>query len=164
MNAAKTLEQCARIEETVAKIYRRMAQAVGGAEELRSLWLEMAAEEDGHLRQIRLAQRLLREEIATASRISEGTLEQLANRANSILRGVHSAGVSADDALRVSIKLEQDFLRIHGDRAVDFADESAKQLFANLAKADEEHLARLQRFCRTRSDTLPADSVHRDQA
>ena len=164
MNAAQTLDRCARIEQTVAKIYRRMAEAVRGGDELRSLWLEMAAEEEEHLRQIRLAQRLLREDTAAAPQISEGTLEQLDNRANSILRGVQRAGVSADDALRVSVKLEQDFLDIHGGRALDFADENARRLFANLARADQEHIARLQRFCRARSNTLRADAPHRDQA
>jgi len=138
------LKQCAEIEDVIGRIYRRLADAFAHDESLCRFFSQMADEEEGHRRQIEMAQRLSREGVAGGSRISAGELEQLGRRAKTLLAGVRTSALSVQDALRASVRLEEDGLKVHAARAVDFREDGAKKVFSALAEADAVHVARLK--------------------
>ncbi|WP_298036868.1 ferritin family protein [uncultured Desulfuromonas sp.] len=142
------LQKCVSIEETVAAIYRGFLETVPCDEELKTIWLRMAGEEDDHAAQIRLALRLPIKEAFRGQKVSMAQMEQLLNRARSILEGVRSSPPRVEDALRIAMKLEQDFLHVHIESAAEFAEDSLRRMFAALGQEDEKHKVALEGYFR----------------
>ena len=140
------LEQCAVIEETVGEVYRVLADSVPCDGMLLRIWRQMAQDEDAHAAQLRLARRLAKDAKLEQCHLSAAELEQLGRRAQTVLAGVKARALTADDALRVSLKLEQDFLKVHAAENLSLGDPSIAALFASLARADDEHVRGLREY------------------
>jgi len=142
----KFLNDCAAIEETIAAIYRQLAEALPCDEELKAIWRKMADEEDQHAIQIGLAARLPYKETFRGENLTPAKVEQLLHRARTILAGVRSAGMTEEDALRVSLKLEGEFMAVHVASAAEFLDGKMREMFRCLARGDEEHHRALEEY------------------
>lgn len=155
----KLLKGCEEIEQTIAAIYRQLAETVACAGELQAIWTAMAKDEDDHAAQIRLANRLPESETVEQLKLPEAKVNQLLNRARTILEGARTTTMSADDALRVSLKLEGEFLAVHTALAIEFADESMRRMFQCLARCDEEHQRDLREYHARHFAQTPARSA-----
>lgn len=142
------LNRCAKIEDTLAQIYREMAVSVAADDELKAVWLSLADDEDEHAREIHLAKRLLKGAALNAEGISGDQIERLLARAHELLARVRQATPSTRDALRLSLDLEEGFRQVHVLYAVRFADDSLRRVFERLGKADQKHIAQLADCCR----------------
>ncbi len=111
-------------------------------------------DEEAHAEQIKLAMRLAEEGVFSGKRVPEGNIDQLLNRVRSIVRGVETQSPSVGDALRVSMKLEEDFGQVHALAALEFVNTGMETVFRRLARADEEHVNELKTYYRKHFGTL----------
>jgi rubrerythrin len=147
LNMIKFLTACAHVEETAAQIYRTMQQAAVAENQadLKKLWEGMAADEEAHSQQLRLAARLSRERVFDLVEPSqENHPTVLLKRAELMLDYVRSKKLSELEMLHIADELERDFHKIHTTYTLLFQDPSMKKTFEALAKADETHVASLQ--------------------
>jgi len=142
----KFLNDCIAIEETIAAIYRQLAASVGCDAELKAIWEKMAGDEEQHALQIRLAARLPQQETFKGEKLTPARTGQLLSRTRTILEGTNSAKMGVEDALRVSLKLEGEFLAVHVAAAAEFIDGKMREMFLCLARGDEEHQRALQEY------------------
>ncbi|MHB8709559.1 MAG: ferritin family protein [Desulfuromonadales bacterium] len=143
----KFLAACALVEDKAAEIYRAMA-ATALAEknqELAALWLQMAADEEDHAQQVRLAARLSREKIFVELKMDrEETPFASLERIETLLKEVTSTRLNEPEMLRVAVELESHFHKVHTSYTILFQDPSMKKMFDALARADDKHLAGLK--------------------
>lgn len=142
------LNRCAEVEETIAQIYTELAATVRAEQELKNIWLAMADDEGEHAREIRMAVRMLKEDILLDEQVADAEIRQLLAQARDLLAKVRQSDLVVKEALRLSLHLEEDFRRVHLLCAVRFADEGIRRVFELLGRADQEHVARLGDYCR----------------
>ena len=143
----KFLTACAQVEEMAAQIYRTMQQAAVAENQadLKKLWEGLAADEEAHAQQLRLAARLSRERVFDLVEPSqEAHPATLLKRAELMLNYVRSKKLSELEMLHIADELERDFHKIHMSFILLFQDPSMKKMFDALAKADDIHVASLQ--------------------
>ncbi|PNU20873.1 hypothetical protein C2E25_04590 [Geothermobacter hydrogeniphilus] len=68
----------------------------------------------------------------------------LDDRIRARFQDLHYEPCTAEQALKTALRLEKDFIRIHLDNSLYIEDQRIRQLFAGLARVDEEHLATLR--------------------
>lgn len=144
------LKLCAEIEDVVGEIYKVLAERVECDTPLRDLWIRMAHDEEAHALQIRFAMRLPRSQIFRKQTLPLAQAEQLLKSARGILAGARTKVVNERLALRLSRKLEEDFIAIHVGAAMAFQDDSMRQMLNCLGSADREHVEKLRQVCRER--------------
>lgn len=158
MGLLTILDRSAAIEETIGEIYRRLAATVDCDGSLRKIWLQMAQDEDAHAAQLRLARRLTKAAELTQSHLSDGEIEILARRAESVLAEVAAEPPSLDEALLLSVELEQSFLRLHAPNSLALGATELRVLFLSLARADGEHLDALRSYQAERRSLLEREA------
>lgn len=142
------LNRCAEVEETLAQIYAELAVTVAAEQTLKDIWLAMADDEGEHAREIRMAVRMLKEDIVVGEQVPDAEIRQLLVEARNLLTKVRQSDLDINEALSLSLHLEADFRRVHVLCAVRFADEGLRRVFELLGRADQEHVARLSDYCR----------------
>jgi rubrerythrin len=142
------LNRCAEVEETLAQIYTELAVTVAAEQTLKNIWLAMADDEGEHAREIRMAVRMLKEDIVVGEQVPDAEIRQLLAQARDLLAKVRQSDLGVKEALSLSLHLESDFRRVHVLCAVRFADEGLRRVFELLGRADQEHVARLSDYCR----------------
>lgn len=142
------LNRCAEVEETLAHIYTELATKVEAEQVLKKIWLAMADDEGEHAREIRMAVRMLKEDIILGEQVPDAEIRQLLMQARDFLAHVQQSGMIVKEALRLSLHLEEDFRRVHLLCAVQFADDGMRMVFERLGRADQDHVARLTNYCR----------------
>jgi rubrerythrin len=145
------LFRCAEIEETVAKIYRVLADVPAYSDTLQNFWIEMACDEDDHAQQLKLAARISGENVIGEEHIPLAKIESLLREAKSYLTRLQQGAVSAEKALQLTCLLEEKFLQAHINTAATFKDPQTKKMFQSLAEGDRLHVERLQSFMATRN-------------
>ena len=140
------LKDCTRIEQTVGQIYRELAKAVTEEERLEKLFLQLARDEEEHAQKLSMAEGIPPEIFFRSRKRTEEELDRLLLRAAGVLGSLQRSPVGKDEALDIAVALERDFMRMHLDSAVEFKDEKIARLFGDLARADEEHLGRLESY------------------
>jgi len=142
----RLLSRCAEIEETIAKIYRTLAEVPSYSRPLQQFWIEMACDEDDHAQQLRLAMRLGNDKTLATEQLPIDRVEFLLREARRFLARLQQGPVSADKALQLTRLLEEQFLQVHINTAATFNDPLTKKMFQALAHSDRQHVERLQRF------------------
>lgn len=143
----KFLAACALVEDKAAEVYRAMADTALAEknQELAALWLQMAADEEDHAQQVRLAARLSREKIFVELKMDgEETPFALMERIEAILQSVTSTLLSEPEMLQVAVDLERHFHKVHTAYTILFQEPSMKKMFDALARADDKHMAGLR--------------------
>lgn len=158
----RMLQLCAEIEETIARIYRKLAVSVVCEPQLTRVWQELASDEDQHALQLRFAQRLAKEDILGDQKLPPGKIEQLHARVQSVLAGVEKATPSKRDALRVSVKLEQDCLAVHIGRCAEVNDPGAEKILRALSREDAQHVEVLRAYLASQGLVGPAPSASQE--
>ncbi len=142
----RQLFDCAQIEESIGDIYRALAARDGMDTELRALWRELARDEDAHAEQLRFAGRLSGENIMREDNAVFEGLGELRQTLGRIKEEVAKASLSQQRALQVTVKLEEDFCRLHLGAVAEISDPKMREMFQALARSDREHVARLQQY------------------
>ena len=142
----RVLEICRDIELACGELYNYYAEIFCNHEELAALWLKTAREEGNHARQFVLAINLQRQQVADSARIDGFTAKNMLNMIKTVYDGVRGKKPSMLEALSSAIKLEEKLQGCHMTTAVHFVEESHRQLFAAMMKADKDHIEALRRF------------------
>lgn len=150
------LQVCIRVEETVGDIYRLFSASVACDGKLRQVWARLAQDEDEHAVQLKFAGRLPARLVFRDAALHTGMVEHLLARAQSILQGAQRSRLTAEDALRVSIKLEREFLEVHVGAVAAFADAGMQKLLRSLGSSDQAHTAALEAYLAERYGGRPA--------
>lgn len=137
---------CAEIESTMSLVYRRMANAICGNEQLKELMLQLAKDEADHVNQVRFARLLPEKESFSGVHISQTKLERLLLKAQSLLKDIEQNPPCEKDILVQAIALEEDFIQVHVTSALEFAEPKLKERFKLLAREDERHVATLRTY------------------
>lgn len=136
------LASCALVEETSGKIYREMATTAQAAkdETLAAVWTAMAADEEDHANQLRMAARLSREDIFERAVGAIPEPVEMLTRAESLLEQVRGGMLNELQMLEVAVELEGEFQKLHAAYALVFKDESMQKMFNALARAEAKHI------------------------
>jgi rubrerythrin len=134
---------CIRIEDTIGKIYRKMAESAGLSAQARQVLLGLAEEEEDHAGQLRFALRFPEDLVVKSLPAMMNQAQQLLEEAQIIFENAELNQVNDQQAIRIGIELEKKFCQAHIANSFEFSDDSLKKMFAAMAKADELHCQRL---------------------
>ena len=138
------LNICSKIEETAGKIYRQLATSAKLSLAVKQTLEEMANDEDDHASQLQLALRLPENMAVTSSAAMLQQATQLLEQAEHILRTATETKVTDQQAIKIGIKLEENFCQAHIANSFEFTDDRFRSMFAAMARADAEHCQRLK--------------------
>ncbi|MDZ4183396.1 MAG: ferritin family protein [Desulfuromonadales bacterium] len=142
------LADCYQIEIISEKIYRKMAAKETFAPEIRQAFQLLAADEQNHASQIDLLVQSPDSKIDAVTRISGEKVAQVLALAERIMAKVENSDMSEEEALHVSVLMEQEFIKIHAHNALYFFDQRLADFFDTLGSADLIHLNRLKDLLR----------------
>lgn len=142
----KVLEICRDIELASAELYKYFAEIFCDHEEMAALWRKTAKEEENHAMQFVLALKMRRERLVDTLAIDGSKAENVLNIVNSFSAAMRKNKPSMLVALRTAIKLEKGLVAFHMSTVACFVEESYKQLFVALMKADRNHIEALEEF------------------
>ena len=142
------LNNCRQIEDRVNRIYRLLAARPEYGAEVRTLFGRLAADEVDHCLQLDQALQVPDLQRLGVSRISLAKVEEALRQAGELLAAVQARTCSEEEALRLAMTLEENFIKVHLDNAVQVTDRQLATLFATLGWSEEEHLALLRDFLR----------------
>jgi rubrerythrin len=134
------LEICRRIEETMARLYHRLAEMHAG-HEVQALWHKTAREEENHALQFELLQR--RPDLPPV-RIDAARALKALEVAETVLAGYELEAPSVAAALEEAMLLEHSLAQYHADLAVAFPNDEQNRLFGSMMAADADHFGALQ--------------------
>jgi len=140
------LSTCRQVEEQVGAIYRNLASYPGADRRLREIWRTMAEEEARHGERIQLLANRLQSVGLQDFRLEPQRVQQLLDRAAEILDDVQQQRLTVDQAIYVSVELEDSFMEVHlGYGAVD-SHPDLQTLFKSLAEEDRRHTEALKGY------------------
>lgn len=140
----KSLQLCAEIEAILGQIYRKFEQSPESTPQLKTLWTQMALDEEDHERQVRFALRLPTGEISLDTEaIEDGKIIGLHREIREALDHIEREPLKVEKMLSIAEQLEGRFLAAHVATAASCQNPKLKQLFAALGKHDREHVAQL---------------------
>lgn len=140
------LQTCIDVEERVGEIYQQLMNHPEANAELREIWQEMAEDERHHAHRIRLvSDRFEKAGVLVCGLNSEG-VQKLFDRAGEILHDAQEGSFSLDEAIHVSVELEDAFLKAHLGFSESGNQPDLQTMFKSLAEADREHTVRLRSY------------------
>ena len=137
------LNNCRQIEDMVSHIYRLLAARPEYSAEVRTLFGRLAADEVDHCLQLDQALQVPDLQRLGVSRIASAKVADALRQAGGLLAAVQARTCSEKEALRLAITLEENFVKVHLDNAVQITDRHLATLFTTLGRSEEEHLALL---------------------
>ena len=138
------LNDCYQIEIISEKIYRKLAAKENYAPEIRKAFRKLSGDEQNHASQIDLLVQAPDHKIDAATRISGEKVEKVLELAEKILAEVEKKDISEEEALRHSLMMEHEFIKIHAHNALHFDAPRLADFFDSLGRADLVHLNTLQ--------------------
>lgn len=137
------LNICIQIEEAAARIYREMIKSGQLSTAVHQTLTQLAEDEDEHATQLRFALRFPEGSLVNSSEQMLAQARALLQEAEQLLEKVSSLSVDDRLAIKLGIRLEESFCKVHIANSFEFSDPTYKTMFAAMAKADEEHCRRL---------------------
>jgi rubrerythrin len=138
------LIDCIRIETLASKTYQLLANNKAYAKEVCKVFQKLSDDEREHARHIDLVLQANEKDIEATPMISGEKISHGVNLAESVLQKVERERLSEEDALRLAVSLEQQFLKVHVNNAVHFHNLKLAELFNKLGSEDEAHLNTLK--------------------
>ena len=138
------LIDCIRIETLASKTYQILANNNAYAKEVCKVFQKLSDDELAHARLIDLVLQANEKDIEATPMISGEKINHGVNLAESVLQKVERERLSEEDALRLAVSLEQQFLKVHVNNAVNFHNLKLAELFIKLGSEDEAHLNTLK--------------------
>lgn len=146
------MQTCIDIEERVGEIYQQFVKHPEAGEELREIWQEMADDENRHAHRIRLTVDRLELAGVKDLGVSGEEIQQLLDRAGEILLDAQEDKLSLEEAIYISVELEDEFMKAHLVFAKGVEQPDLQMMFKSLAEADREHTARLKSYLNRMND------------
>lgn len=138
------LSDCHQIERLAGEIYQHLADDCDYAPSVRALFQKLAMDEWDHSRQLDLAMQIPSKELNAVSRIAWERVDAALQLAKRMLAEVSGRRFSEEEALRLAVQIEEQFVRVHVDNALHFDDRRVAALFEGLARSDQAHLDTLR--------------------
>ena len=138
------LIDCIRIETLASKTYQLLANNKAYAKEVCKVFQKLSDDELAHARLIDLVLQANEKDIEATPMISGEKISHGVNLAESVLQKVERKRLNEEDALRLAVSLEQQFLKVHVNNAVHFHNLKLAELFNKLGSEDEAHLNTLK--------------------
>ena len=145
LNIQQTLELCEQIERCNAEIYRHFAKTFANMPEMAALWHKTALEEENHAHQFTLAIKLQHLNVIKETNLDKVKANSFLAHVKSVYDGVLTTNPSKFYALVTAMNLEEKLAEFHANAVAVFVDDSFKNLFTAMMKADREHLDTIQR-------------------
>jgi len=145
LDIVQILEICRDIELCCAEIYNYYADLFMHTSEISDLWKKTANEEENHANQFSLAITLHKKGVIENTSIDSDKAETTLKNIKIIYEGVKRNKPRLTDALRIAIQLEEKLSDFHTTAVANFVDESFKNMFTAMMKADNYHLDKLQK-------------------
>lgn len=134
------LEDCHRVETLAGEIYQRLAIDSAYAPEVRDVFLKLSKDERAHARQIDMIMQTPTQELKAISSVSWESVDAAVQLAEEAVRTLDRKRLSEEEALRLAVEMEQQFMKVHVNNAVHFFDERVSTLFEELNEEDQYHL------------------------
>jgi rubrerythrin len=138
------LSDCYQIEIISEKIYRKLAENESYAPEIRKAFQKLSLDEHNHASQIDLLVQAPDIKIDAVARISGEKVGKVLELAEKILAEVEKKKISEEEALKHSLQMEQEFIKVHAHNALHFDTPRLADFFDDLGRADLVHLNTLQ--------------------
>ena len=138
------LIDCIRIETLASKTYQLLANNKAYAKEVCKVFQKLSDDELTHARHIDLVLQANEKDIEATPMISGEKISHGVNLAESVLQKVERKRLNEEEALRLAVSLEQQFLKVHVNNAVHFHNLKLTELFNKLGSEDEAHLNTLK--------------------
>jgi len=138
------LNDCQKIELLASEMYSYLADNQEYAEPVRQAFRHLATDEIEHSRQIDAAMGLPEGALDVSSRIAGEKVSEALQLARRFQKDILGRRLNEEDALRLAIKLEEAFVRVHLDNALHFHNQREAAVFKGLAHSDEDHLNTLR--------------------
>lgn len=138
------LNACYKVETLAAAIYDRLARNTSYSARLCAVFRQLARDERAHAQQIDMVLQAPVEALDSAPIVAGEVIDAAVRSAVEMLEALEREPLSADDALRLTVRLEKQFSLVHVNEAVHFYDPRVAALFAKLADEDRAHVARLR--------------------
>lgn len=140
------LNTCAKIERAVSELYFEFEQIFIEISELSLLWQKTAREELNHEQQFLLAYRLYASQLSPDVSVSIERLHKILDAVHKVHDRVRQSPPTPEQALKLSINLEEQLVETHLKAVLVFDDQSVNRLFKAMMAADHEHVSALQKF------------------
>lgn len=138
------LSDCHQIESLAGEVYQRLAIDGAYAPEVRELFRQLSNDERAHARELDLVMQMPEPELDAVGRLSREILEAALKLAGEMVRTLDSRRLSEEEALRLAVAMEQQFLAVHVNNAIHFYNKKVAALFDELGGQDQLHLDRLR--------------------
>jgi len=142
----KILEKFVRIELLAGQIYMEFAASEKSDDELKSIWLKMARDEEDHANALKLALRLPADEFLPDVNRDCPDPETSIKTLSTILARAKTHSDSMVQMLSDAVMIEKKFRVIHASYSLSFKGQSLQKTFARLSRSDEEHVADLKKY------------------
>ena len=138
-------EICAKIEAQTAELYHYYSELFNENPDAVQLWHKTALEEENHLRQFELADRLYRNaDFAVA--VDPERAQRVCRKLEGLLSHVRQQPPDLETALSRAIEMEESLADLHMESVVKFTDGSIQKIFRAMMCFDQEHVQSLKRF------------------
>lgn len=135
---------CSKIEARFSELYQYYGDLFSDDFEASRLWKKVALEEENHLRQFEVADRLYRWSEYELT-VDLERAQWICKKMDALLEYVRQTPPDLDTALTKAIEMEETLADLHMTTAVKFADETIQKLFKAMAGSDQEHIQSLKR-------------------
>ena len=136
---------CSKLEARFAELYHYYGDIFSEDFYASKLWKKVALEEENHLRQFEVADRLYRWSDFEVT-VDLERAQRICNKMDTLLEHVRQTPPSLETALTKAIEMEEAIAYLHMTTAVKFADESIQNLFKAMAGSDLNHIQSLKDY------------------
>jgi rubrerythrin len=126
------------------KIYKLLGDDEAYANEVRKVFQKLSDDERAHARHIDLVLQGNEEEVDASQMIAGEKISQAVTLAESFFQKVEREKLGEENALRLAVDMEQQFIKVHVQNAMHFHNLKLAELFNQLGREDEAHLNTLR--------------------
>jgi len=137
------LMDCRKVEEITARIYQLFAVNRIFTAEMRAVFQQLSHDETAHARQLDLVIQAHPREVPVVARIARDKLNEVLALASGYEEQAKHAQLQEEDALRMAVKMEREFIKVHVQNVLTFRNQKLEKLFGELAQGDQQHIDRL---------------------
>lgn len=134
------LMDCRKVEEITARIYQLFAVNRIFSAEVRAVFQQLSQDETAHARHLDLVIQSDRREVPVVARIARDKLNEVLALAADYEKQAKHVLLQEEDALRMAVKIEREFIKVHVQNVLAFCNPKLEKLFGELAQGDQQHI------------------------
>ena len=140
----KFLNDCREIEELASKTYLHLSKNKSYPSELINLFAELSKDESSHARNIDVVIPADEKDLDAHLTVSWEKINDAKKTAKKFCAIAESGILDEEKALRMSVEMEQKFLKVHLQNVLDFQNPKLSAMFEGLGHEDKEHINKLK--------------------